>query len=137
MPTHPTYRPDPLRTLFRCLLAMFFVLAGINHFRRPEIYLAMTPTWVPGPGLVNALCGACEILGGVALLFPVLRVAAGWCLIALLLAVLPANLHVALMGHMPGFSFSPTLLWVRIPLQFVLVALVAWVAFPNARDKRW
>jgi len=137
MPTDPTYRPDPLRSVFRWLLALFFVLAGANHFRRPEIYLSMMPPWVPWPGFVSAVCGACEILGGAALFLPATRTAAGWCLIALLVAVLPANLHVALMGRMPGYDFSPAVLWIRLPFQLVLIAWAAWVAFPNARDKRW
>ncbi len=116
-----------MRTLFLWFLAVFFILAGVNHFRVPVVYVAMIPPWLPWPEALNAVAGACEILGGVAVLFPPLRSVAGWGLIALLVAVFPANLHVALMGHMPGFSYSPLVLWLRLPFQAVLIAWVAWV----------
>jgi uncharacterized membrane protein len=56
-------------------------------------------------------------------------------LIALLLAIFPANLHVALEGKMPGTSFSPLTLWVRLPFQALFIAWVWWVALARvARD---
>jgi uncharacterized membrane protein len=122
------------RTLFRWLLAAFFIAAGINHFRRPALYFAMIPPWLPWPALLNAISGACEVLGGIGVLLPFLRRAAGWGLIALLVAVFPANLHVALMGHMPGFSFSRETLWLRLPFQAVFIAWIAWVAIWEGRD---
>jgi uncharacterized membrane protein len=94
----------------------------------PTTYLGMMPPWLPWPSALIAISGAFEILGGIGVLVPGARVAAGWGLIALLLAVFPANLHVALEGRMPGFSLSPTTLWLRLPLQAVLVAWVAWAA---------
>jgi uncharacterized membrane protein len=116
------------RNLFRWLLAVFFVVAGANHFRVPAIYVAMIPPWLPWPAALNAISGACEILGGIGILVPRLRLAAGWGLVALLIAVFPANLHVALMGRMPGTDYSATTLWLRLPFQLVFVAWVAWVA---------
>jgi len=85
---------------------------------------------------LNAIAGACEILGGIGLFIPRLRMAAGWGLIALLVAVFPANLHVALMGRMPGFGFSPAILWLRLPFQAVFVAWVAWVAIAGEPRRR-
>jgi uncharacterized membrane protein len=82
---------------------------------------------MPRPYILNALAGAFEVLGAIGVLMPTLRIAAGWGLIALLVAVFPANLHVALMGEMPGHSFSPLVLWLRLPFQAVLIAWVAWV----------
>jgi uncharacterized membrane protein len=108
-------------------MAVFFIAAGINHFRLPAVYVAMIPPWLPFPSTLNVLSGLAEIAGGVGVLLPSLRCAAGWGLIALLVAVFPANLHVALLGHMPGFSFTPLTLWLRLPLQAVFVAWVAWV----------
>ena len=118
-----------VRAFFRWLLAAFFLAAGINHFRVPMHYVAMIPPWMPWPYTLNALAGVFEILGALGLLFRTLRIAAGWGLIALLVAVFPANLHVALMGDTAGFSsYSPVILWLRLPFQAVLVAWVAWVA---------
>ena len=113
---------------FRWLLALFFIVAGANHFRAPDIYLAMMPAWLPGPVAMNDISGAAEIIGGIGLLVPGLRGVAGWGLIALLIAVFPANIHVALQGHMPGTRFPPLALWLRLPFQGVLVAWVWWVA---------
>jgi uncharacterized membrane protein len=117
-----------VRAFFRWLLAAFFIAAGLNHFRVPAAYVGMIPPWMPRPYLLNALAGAFEVIGAVGVLMPTLRLAAGWGLIALLVAVFPANLHVALMGEMPGFTFSPLVLWLRLPFQGVLIAWVAWVA---------
>jgi uncharacterized membrane protein len=122
------------RKVLRYLLAAFFIAAGLNHFRMPATYLAMMPEWVPAPGLMNILSGACEVLGGIGVLIPRLRIAAGWGLIALMLAVFPANLHVALLGRMPGFSFSPAILWLRLPFQAVFIAWIAWVAIAEQKQ---
>jgi uncharacterized membrane protein len=122
------------KALLRYLLAAFFVVAGLNHFRMPATYVAMMPEWVPMPHATNAVAGACEVLGGMGILIPALRIAAGWGLIALLVAVFPANLHVALLGRMPGFSFSPAVLWLRLPLQAVFIAWTAWVAIAEQKQ---
>jgi uncharacterized membrane protein len=77
---------------------------------------------------MNTIAGAAEIFGGVGLLIAATRRAAGWGLIALLIAIFPANIHVALQGHMPGTDFSPLALWLRLPFQAVFIALVWWTA---------
>jgi uncharacterized membrane protein len=120
--------PMKVKALFRWLLVAFFVAAGLNHFRVPAMYVGMIPPWLPYPYFLNAVAGMSEVLGGIGVVFPRFRLAAGWGLIALLVAVLPANFHVALMGQMPGFNFSPVTLWLRLPFQAVLMAWVAWVA---------
>jgi uncharacterized membrane protein len=112
----------------RWILAIFFIAAGANHFRMPATYLGMMPSWLPWPATMNGIAGAAESLGGLGLLLPPVRRPAGWGLIALLAAVFPANLHVALLGHMPGFNFSPAVLWLRLPFQAVFIAWVWWVA---------
>ncbi|ATC64366.1 DoxX family protein [Nibricoccus aquaticus] len=117
-----------MKPVVRWLLALFFVIAGANHFRTPEIYLGMMPPWLPAPDLMNTISGAAEIFGGIGLLIAATRRAAGWGLIALLIAVFPANLHVALQGHMPGTDFSPLTLWLRLPFQAIFIAAVWWVA---------
>jgi uncharacterized membrane protein len=113
--------------IVRWILAVFFVAAGANHFRSPETYLGMMPAWLPAPLTVNAVAGVAEILGGLGLVVPPTRRFAAWGLIALLVAVFPANVHVALLGHMPGFNFSPTVLWLRLPFQGVFIVGVWWV----------
>jgi uncharacterized membrane protein len=126
---------DLPRAASRWILGAFFIGAGANHFRVPGMYLGMMPPWLPWPGALIAVSGACEVLGGIGILVPILRRAAGWGLVALLVAVFPANLHVALMGRMPGFSFSPMTLWLRLPFQAALIAWVAWAAIAG-RSRR-
>lgn len=112
----------------RWLLAAFFLVAGANHFRVPQVYLGMMPSALPWPQAFNDLSGAAEMLGGLGVLLPATRRWAGWGLIALLVAVFPANVHVALRGRMPGFDFSPLTLWLRLPFQALFIAWVWWVA---------
>ena len=123
------------RVIFRVLLAAFFVAAGVNHFRLPEIYLGMMPPWLPSPLVLVQVSGAAEILGGVGVLIPFARRCAGWGLLVLLVAVFPANLHVALQGRMIGFDFSPMTLWLRLPVQVILLVWVWWVAVVPDREE--
>lgn len=120
-----------LRLVFRWLAALFFVVAGANHFRQPEIYLGMMPPALPWPEALNYMSGAAEILGGLGLLLVCTRRLAAWGLLALLVAVFPANLHVALQGKMPGLDVSPLTLWLRLPFQFVFMAWVWWVGLKS------
>mgnify|MGYP000016340561 CR=1 FL=1 len=119
----------PLRTVFLVLLAVFFVLAGLNHFRDPGFYLAIMPPPLPWHRELVFLSGVCEIVGGVLLLFPPLRRLTGWGLIALLIAVFPANIYAAA-AHVqpPGEHIAPILLWLRLPFQGLFIAWVYWVA---------
>ncbi len=123
-----------LKTLFLWLLGLFFIAAGINHLRAPALYVAMVPPSLPQPAGLSAIAGAFEILGGTAVLVRGTRRMAGWGLIALLVAVFPANVHVALAGSLEGNHFSPTTLWLRLPLQCVFIAWVYWVTLARQRS---
>lgn len=127
-----------MRTAFRWVLAVFFAAAGLNHFRAPELYAGMMPPWLPWPDAMNLISGAAEVAGAIGILLPATRRLAGWGLIALLVAIFPANLHVALQGRMPPFDISPVMLWLRLPFQAVLIAVVWWVALaaPPASSER-
>jgi uncharacterized membrane protein len=79
------------------LMALFYVLVGINHFRDPGFYLKMMPPYLPWHAQLVLLSGVAEIGLGLALLVPPLRIYAAWGIVALLIAVFPANLpHGAL-----------------------------------------
>ena len=114
-----------LRFFLRALLALFFIAAGVNHFRMPAFYERMIPTALPYPALLVALSGAGEILAGLLLTIPRLRRIAAWGVIALLIVVFPANFHMA--AHPELFpEFSHRALLIRLPLQIVLIAW-AWL----------
>lgn len=123
------------RALFQILLAVFFVGAGANHFRVPDIYLGMMPPWLPWPEILVQVSGVAEILGGIGLLVPFARRFSGWGLIVLLVAIFPANVHVALQGEMPGVAVSPILLWLRLPLQALFLVWVWWIAIATHRNE--
>ena len=106
-------------------LSALFVFAGIMHFVIPLSYVAITPRWVPYPLELVYFSGIAEIVGGLALLVPTLRKAAGIGLIVLLIAVFPANvqmLSAAIMSNAPAFYLA--LLFLRLPLQPVLIVWV-------------
>ena len=86
----------------------------------------MVPPGFPSRAMLVIVSGVCEIAGGVGLLIPLLRRRAGWGLIALLIAVFPANIYMAL--HPELFGFAPWLLWTRLPLQVVIIAWIWFVA---------
>lgn len=107
------------------LIAAFFTAAGINHVRDPALYLAMMPASLPWPHALNLIVGAAEIAGGLGVLPRATRRAAGWGLIALLVAIFPANLRMLATGF-PGAELPTWVLWVRLPLQPLMMAWVWW-----------
>ncbi|MBM3462713.1 MAG: hypothetical protein FJX76_11485 [Armatimonadetes bacterium] len=116
-----------LKLLLTWLLAIFFVAAGTMHFLRPKIYLQIMPPYIPWHLPMIYLTGLWEIFGGLAVLVPALRYPAGISLIVLLVAIFPANIHMAV-NNIGGFP--PLLLWARLPLQGVLVWWVWYCTKP-------
>jgi uncharacterized membrane protein len=114
-----------LELVMRWLLGLLFVLAGANHFRVPEFYVRIMPPYLPWPWELVAVSGVCEMVLGALVLVPRYSAPAAWGLIALLVAVFPANCHMALNTDLYP-HFSPILLWARLPLQGVLIAWAYW-----------
>jgi uncharacterized membrane protein len=118
-----------LRGILRVLLAIAFVGVGVLHFVRPGGFEQIVPPYLPRALALVYISGFFEILGGCGMLIPPLRRIAGWGLIALLIAVFPANLHMALNNVQPeGTSLSPLVLWLRLPFQLVFIVWVWWCA---------
>lgn len=118
-----------MQKYLRWLFAGLMILAGLNHFRVPALYIAMIPSWLPAPSALNIISGVAEILGGIGLLapWPAVRRAASWGLIALLLAVFPANINMAINNLPLGDNHVPAwTLWARLPLQAILIAWAWW-----------
>jgi uncharacterized membrane protein len=110
-----------LKIILQYLLCVFFVAAGLNHFINPAFYLKIMPPYLPWHHFLNYLSGFLEIVLGVLLLAPAFTRVAAWGLIALLIAVFPANIHMALNPQLYP-DISPTALWLRLPLQGVFIA---------------
>lgn len=119
-----------IKTVLKYILAVALVLAGINHFLNPPFYLRMMPPILPAHLFLVYLSGVFEILFGVLLLIPRFSRIAAWLIIALLIAVFPANIYMA---TNPQFfpDISQTALYIRLPLQ---IGLIAW-AFWFTRDE--
>ncbi len=116
----------PLRRWMRWLLAAGFIAGGVLHFVATDTYVAVMPPYLPAPYALVLVSGFFEIAGGVGLLIPALRQWAAWGLVALLVAVFPANVHMALHPEVFTLGVPVWALWLRLPLQLVLIALVWW-----------
>lgn len=103
-------------------MAAIFVAIGVLHFVRPRPFERIVPRWLPAPRVLVLLSGAAEIAGGLGLLVPALRPAAGWGLLALLVAVFPANVQMlvdAVRARTPlGWRVALAL---RLPMQPLLM----------------
>ena len=110
----------------RILLGVFFVLAGAYHFVNPAMYERIMPPYLPWHLELVYLSGMFEMALGAMLFIQQTRVLAGWGLIALIIVVFPANIHMAMN---PGLypEFSPAALLVRLPLQGLLIAWAYWM----------
>ena len=123
-----------IRRLKRPLLyamSLLYVVAGVTHFVVPELYAQIVPPPLPFPLALVYLSGVAEVALGVGLLFGRTRRYAAWGVVALLVAVFPANVYMATHGivieGLPGGGDpSPFVRWGRLPLQGVLILLALW-----------
>ncbi len=121
-------------TVSRAVVAILFIAAGAAHFIRPAFYQSIVPPFLPWPHALVVISGMFEILGGAGILVRPIRPIARWGLIALLLAVYPANIYMALFpDRIPAQNYSVFLLWVRLPLQ---IFLIAWVWLAGKDDRK-
>jgi len=112
------------------LLAVFFLAAGALHFLRPETYEDIVPDYLPAHHELVLASGAAEIIGGLGVWHPRSRRLAGWWLALTLVAIFPANVHMAL--HPDRYpAIAPGLLWARLPLQ----PLMIWWALRATRTR--
>jgi len=122
-----------VKRVMQWLFGVLFVAAGANHFLNAQFYVSIMPPYLPWHEALVYLSGLCEIVLGGLLLIPKFTTSAAWGLIALLLAVFPANIHMALHPDLyPGLS--AWMLWLRLPLQGVLIAWAYWFTRGNRRQ---
>lgn len=112
------------KQVWRTVLAVLFVAAGVLHFVSPGFYARIVPPFVPWSLGAVYISGLAEIIGGLGLLVSRTRGLAGVWLIALLIAVFPANIYMALTPD--RFGLAAWVLYARLPLQFVLIAWAWW-----------
>jgi len=107
----------------RAVVGVTFITTGVLHFLRPRMYEAIMPRYLPAHRELVLASGVAELAGGAGVLHPRTRRAAGWWLIATLVAVFPANVDMAV--HHERFRKIPkSLLLARLPLQGAMIASV-------------
>ena len=115
------------KNIFRIIYSVGFMAAGISHFVIPDHYIKTIPPYLPAHEVLNYLAGLAATVLGALLLWPKTTRYAAWGIIAFLLAVFPSNIHMAM--HPEQYPHIPELsLWLRLPLQTLLISLAYWLS---------
>jgi len=117
-------------------MSFLYVIAGVMHFIVPELYVQIVPPYLPFPLALVYLSGIAEAIFGTGLVFERTRRYAAWGIIAVLIAVFPANVYMAtsdvVIEGAPDAIADPSeaARWGRLPIQVVLVAWAWWYTRP-------
>ncbi len=124
------------KLFFKFLLAVFFILGGINHFRAPDFYLPLMPEYIPAHAFMVQLSGVTEVIAGIMLLVPALSRWGAWFIIAHLVVFF--TVHFWMIQHASDkYSEIPLgLLWFRIVLQVIFIVWASWFVTPDAPKLR-
>ena len=110
-----------MRNAQSSFIGVLFIAAGALHFRNPGMYEAIVPPYLPAHRELVYVSGFFEMLGGAGVLVPRTRTAASYGLIALLIAVFPANVYMLTDAEKFAKIAPAWALFARLPLQFVLI----------------
>lgn len=117
-----------IKTISKYLLVIFMVVAGTMHFVNPAFFLKIMPPYFPLHKELVLLSGVAEVLLGILLLVPQTSRKAAWGIVALLIAVFPANLYVY--QHQDILPASPVIHFLRLPLQGLFILWAYWHTRP-------
>ena len=117
----------PIYKIFLWVYALFYVLAGCNHFLSTTVYYGIMPKWLPAHGFLIYFSGILEIILGLLLLFNKTRKLASILIILMLIAFLPAHIYMIqkaplMLGQI---MVTPLIAWLRLPFQLVFISW-AW-----------
>ncbi|WP_344852891.1 DoxX family protein [Pedobacter jeongneungensis] len=117
----------PIYTIFLWVYAIFYVLAGCNHFLSTAVYYGIMPKWLPAPGFLIYFSGVLEMVFGFLLLFKKTRKLAAILIILMLIAFMPA--HIYMIQKAPfmlgSIEITPLIAWLRLPFQLLFIGW-AW-----------
>ena len=122
-----------IKTISKFVLAIFLIGAGITHFVNPAFFLKIMPPYLPLHKELVLVSGIFEVLLGVLLLVPPYSRWAAWGIVALLIAVFPANLYV--FQHQELIPASPLVHLLRLPLQGVFIVWAYWYTRPVKTER--
>ena len=120
-----------MQTIKKCfvyVMGTFYILAGINHFWHPSFYTKLIAGFLPYSLELVYISGVAEILCGLGLFIPATRKAAAWGTVALLIAISPTHIYMAM--HPDGWGVAPIVLYARLPLQLLLI----WLAWTYTKE---
>lgn len=124
-----------MRQAARVVVCLWFLVGGIAHFAWTDLEMSIVPAWLPAHRLLVLASGGLELLGALALAWPATRRMAGWGLIALTIAVTPANVYM--LQHAELFPAVPYwALVLRLPLQAALIGCIAYAAYGDGGTSR-
>jgi uncharacterized membrane protein len=108
-------------------MALLYIAAGINHFVKPRFYLRIIPPYLPAHELLNYVSGIAEIILGCLLLFKTTRIYAAWGIAIMLLAFMVVHVFMLQQAiKQESYLITPAAAWIRLALQFVLIAWAIW-----------
>jgi uncharacterized membrane protein len=122
------------KEILKWVYGVLFALAGANHFVHTDFYVSIMPPYLPWHAALVYVSGVFEVALGVMLLFRRVERLAAWGMVALIVAVTPANVQMAIHPELYA-DYSPTALWTRLALQGVLIAWAYWYTRPSRPQK--
>lgn len=125
------HNPDKPNVTFKILLwiyALFYMLAGFNHFISTTGYYAIMPEWLPAHKFLIHLSGILEMSFGIMLLFSNTRKLGAWLIMLMLIAFMPAHIYMIQKAPfmLKSIEITPFIAWMRIPFQAVFIWW-AWI----------
>lgn len=109
------------------VMIIFYLLAGINHFRNPETYYKIIPDYFSYPVLINNISGFAEIALAALLMIPIARKYTCYAIIIMLFAFIPAHIYMLKAGFcLNGFCLPQWALWMRLLILQPLLIFWAW-----------
>ena len=122
------------RYLALAFVFAWFLIGGIMHFARPDLFTKIVPPYIPFPLTAVYISGALELLGAIGLGLKPTRSLAGYGLIMLTIAVTPANIYMLQQANV----FSEVPYWAlvaRLPFQLLLIWLIWWCSREKTAKK--
>ena len=123
------------KTILLYVMAAIYMYIGFDHLLNPDFYVRIIPPSLPFPEVLNVISGLSEIVLGVFLLERRVRPFAAWGIIALLVAVFPANVYMASANVGPDGpgSGAGASNWIRLPFQAVFILWAWWYTRPDEK----
>ncbi len=116
---------------FLWVYALFYALAGCNHFLSTAAYYVIMPDWLPAPGFLIYFSGLLEIILGLSLLFKKSRKIAAVMIILMLIAFMPAHIYMIqkapfMLGQI---RVTQLIAWLRLPFQLLFIGWARYYYF--------